>query len=274
MKKIHDYLVCIDSDGCVIDSMTLKHQKAFGPLMIEVFDLDPYREEILDQWDRMNLYSLARGINRFKGLYEILKYTRENYCPISEFEDYEKWIKSTDNFSNQSLEGYLRENPSPILEKVLSWSRLVNQRIEAFDPSEIKAFSQAKLSLEEIKKYADIAIVSSANEKAVREEWQREGLLDFASYICTQEMGTKAYAIAYLEKTYGYEKEKILKIGDALGDYRAAEENQVGFYPIKAQHEEESWRDFRKDHLHSFIENRYRKDYETKLIEDFIENLS
>ena len=33
MKKEHDYLICIDSDGCAMDTMNSKHFDCFGPGM-------------------------------------------------------------------------------------------------------------------------------------------------------------------------------------------------------------------------------------------------
>ena len=29
--KTQDYLVCVDSDGCAMDTMDIKHFKCFGP---------------------------------------------------------------------------------------------------------------------------------------------------------------------------------------------------------------------------------------------------
>ena len=77
-KKNKDFLVCIDSDGCAIDSMNIKHINCFGPEMIGEWGLDEWRGEILDRWNEINLYSLTRGINRFKGLLMALCEIDEN----------------------------------------------------------------------------------------------------------------------------------------------------------------------------------------------------
>ena len=37
--KEKEYLVCIDSDGCAIDSMKIKHTECFGPALAEVWNL-------------------------------------------------------------------------------------------------------------------------------------------------------------------------------------------------------------------------------------------
>ena len=64
----HDFLVCVDSDGCVMDTMNCKHFNCFGPCMVKEWGLDEWQDEILARWNEINLFSMTRGINRFKGL--------------------------------------------------------------------------------------------------------------------------------------------------------------------------------------------------------------
>jgi hypothetical protein len=71
--KKNKFLVCVDSDGCAIDSMDIKHINCFGPCMVDEWELDEHRQPILDRWNDINLYTLTRGINRFKGLIMALK---------------------------------------------------------------------------------------------------------------------------------------------------------------------------------------------------------
>ena len=65
-KRSREFLVCIDSDGCAIDSMNIKHINCFGPRMVDEWNLHQWAEEILESWNRVNLFSMTRGINRFK----------------------------------------------------------------------------------------------------------------------------------------------------------------------------------------------------------------
>jgi len=51
-----EFLVCIDSDGCAINSMECKHRKCFGPYVVDVWNLEAWREEILNRWNDINLY--------------------------------------------------------------------------------------------------------------------------------------------------------------------------------------------------------------------------
>ena len=43
MKK---YLICVDSDGTAMDTMTIKHQRCFGPLIIPTWKLENYQKDL------------------------------------------------------------------------------------------------------------------------------------------------------------------------------------------------------------------------------------
>ena len=45
--KKHDYLVCVDSDGCVMDTMNCKHFHCFGPCMVTEWGLEQWQDAIL-----------------------------------------------------------------------------------------------------------------------------------------------------------------------------------------------------------------------------------
>lgn len=61
-KKKHSHLICLDSDGCAIDGMTVKHIECFVPCAIEEWELEKYQEELLDFWNKINLYTLTKLI--------------------------------------------------------------------------------------------------------------------------------------------------------------------------------------------------------------------
>ena len=87
-------LLCVDSDGCVIDSMNVKHKLCFGPLLIKEWHLEEYREEILALWENFNLYSETRGTNRFRSLALVLKEVNANYRPILGIGNLLHWSQS------------------------------------------------------------------------------------------------------------------------------------------------------------------------------------
>ena len=136
--KKKEYLICVDSDGCAMDTMDIKHIKCFGPCMVEEWGLDTWKEEILNHWNDINLYTMTRGINRFKGLAKVLREIDTSYKKIEDIEILERWVNESDELSNPALERAILENDSVILKKALSWSKSVNENINALPFEEKK----------------------------------------------------------------------------------------------------------------------------------------
>ncbi len=271
-KKTKDFLVCVDSDGCAMDTMDIKHFNSFGPEMIKEWHLEKDAEQIQKRWNEINLYEITRGINRFKGLLQILEEVNENFAPIEGIEDLKEWVNNTKELSNASLERELENKDSAILSKTLVWSENVNKSIKALPPEENAAFEGALEGLEAAHKVANVAIVSSANNEAVMEEWTRFGLIEFTDIILTQEAGTKAACIKNLIPK-GYDLDHVLMVGDAKGDMDAAKVNGVLFYPIQVKNEKKSWEDFRETVLDAFIHGEYKGQMEEEYISQFLKNL-
>ena len=268
--KKKDFIVCIDSDGCAIDSMNIKHFKCFGPCMIKEWGLENWQDEILESWNKVNLFTMTRGINRFKGLATALIEVNEKYIPIEGVEALAKWANEAPELSNRAVEAMISNNP--IFVKALNWSRAVNEGIEALPKEEIKPFDGVKDALVEISKYCDVAVVSSANPEAVKAEWNRFGLMEYVDLLCTQDMGSKAYCIGQIINK-GYDPENVLMCGDAVGDMEAAKSNGVWFYPICVNNEKESWVTFKDTALPCFVERDFNTEYQKELTELFLENL-
>lgn len=271
-KKKKDWIVCIDSDGCAMDTMDIKHIQCFGPCMIQPWELEEWQVPILKRWNEINLYTLTRGINRFKGLALMLSEVNETYCPIAGIDEFVKWVETAKELSNASVKEALKTSGLEIFKKALRWSEDVNQSIAELDEDYLVAFAGVLESIEKIHEVADIAIVSSANEKAVEEEWARCGLLPHVDILLAQNVGSKAYCIQELIAK-GYNKENVLMIGDALGDLEAAKTNGVNFFPILVRKEEESWKNFRENVLDIFINGNYKEAYQQIADADFRNNL-
>lgn len=58
-RKQKEFLVCVDSDGCAMDTMNSKHFYCFGPCMVREWGLEGWQDEILPRWNEINLYSLS-----------------------------------------------------------------------------------------------------------------------------------------------------------------------------------------------------------------------
>lgn len=269
-KKKRDFCVCVDSDGCAMDTMNIKHIRCFGPCMVDEWGLDAWSEAILDRWNVINLFSGTRGINRFKGLSMSLGEINEKYTPIDGVEVLQDWAGHADELSNDSIKKELDRHP--IFCKALNWSIAVNKAIAALPQEEIKPFAQVREALKAAHNKADVVVVSSANPEAVREEWKRFGLVDHVDLLCTQEMGSKAYCISRLcEKGYG--GENILMCGDAPGDEKAALSNGVLYFPILVNREAESWQLFLNEALDRFAGGKYAGAYQAERIAEFRHNL-
>ena len=243
-ERKHDYLVCVDSDGCVMDTMNCKHFHCFGPCMVAEWGLEEWQEEILERWNVINLFSMTRGINRFKGLAMALKEIDGKYRRITGVDALVHWADTAPALSNDGAAKAAAEAADPdarlVLEKALSWSKAVNAAIVKL-PEELKVpYAGAKEGLAAAHAFADVAMVSSANRDAVEEEWGKFGLLRHTDIVLAQDVGSKAACIAEMLK-FGYDPDKVVMVGDAPGDCDAAEKNGVHYYPILVNHEKESW---------------------------------
>ena len=236
-RKSKDFCVCVDSDGCAMDTMNIKHIRCFGPCMVDEWALDEWRDAILDRWNVINLYSGTRGINRFKGLAMALGEISVQYTPVDGVEELIDWAEKAPELSNDAVKQELDRHP--IFRKALNWSIAVNKAIAALPQEEVKPFEHVREALAAAHKAADVVV---------------------------------AYCIARLcEKGYG--RENILMCGDAPGDDRAAEENGVLFFPILVSHESESWKLFLDEALERFAKGSYAGRYQQERRAAFNRNL-
>ncbi len=243
-ERKHDYLVCVDSDGCVMDTMNCKHFHCFGPCMVTEWGLEEWKDEMLARWNEVNLFSMTRGINRFKALAVCLAEIDKKYKPITGIAALVHWAETAPALSNDGVAKAAAEatdaDAKLVLEKALSWSKAVNAAIVEL-PEELKVpYDGAKEGLAAAHQFADVAMVSSANRDAVEEEWGKFGLLEHTDIVLAQDIGSKAACIAAMLK-FGYDLDKVVMVGDAPGDCDAAEKNNVHYYPILVNHEKESW---------------------------------
>ena len=268
-----DYLVCVDSDGCAMDTMDIKHIRCFGPCMVKEWKLEAWEGQILDCWNEINLYSMTRGINRFLALAMALEEINESLPPVEGVEELSAWVKEADELSNGSVQRKAEESGLEIFRKALAWSKAVNQSISELPEETKKPFEGVAEGLKAAHESADVAIVSSANLEAVVEEWQKHGLMDSVDVCLTQNVGSKAYCIGKMLE-YGFAADHVLMIGDAPGDLSAAQKNGVLYYPILVKHEKESWETFVKEALPRFLQGTYKGDYQEQQIQAFRSNLS
>lgn len=272
-KKNREFLVCIDSDGCAMDTMDCKHFHCFGPCMVDEWELGEWKDEILEYWNQVNLYTMTRGINRFLALGKVLMHVSETYRDISLIQEFASWTETAKELSNASVKAAYEQTGQEIFQKALDWSIAVNLAITKLPEELKKPFDGACDGVRTAHEAADVAIVSSANQEAVKEEWEKFGLMESVDICMTQSEGSKAFCIGEMLKK-GYATDHVLMIGDAPGDQAAAEKNGVLYYPILVRKEAQSWKRFTDEALPKFLEGSYNGEYQEQVIREFLENLS
>lgn len=269
----HDSLVGIDSDGCVFDTMEIKQKQCFHGLTIQHFHLEAIDPSVRETLEFVNLYSRWRGTNRFLALlksFELLRKRTEviaSGIQIPDLPSFTAWTQSSPALGNSDLERATELTGDPELASILAWSKAVNAEI-ARKVANTQPFQWAAKGLQAIQAHSDAICVSQTPVEALTREWDSAGILAMVSCIAGQEMGTKAEHIA-LATSGKYFPDRVLMIGDALGDRDAAQANSALFYPIYPSQEEASWERFCSEAYDRFLNGTYAGDYANNLIADF-----
>ena len=237
--KKREFLICMDSDGCVMDTVRIKHSTVMCPELIRVFALDDHADFITAAWDEINLHTITRGISRFESVRLVFDRLKNRGIEIPGSEDIAAWVDTATELSTASLQRALEPT---------------------FEP-----FPGVEESLRQLHAVADVAVVSAANESAIASEWKRYGLARHADVIFGQEVGSKANSIATM-LACGYESRKVMMVGDAMGDAQAAAANGVAFVPILPGREADSWRRLQEEALPKLLHGTFSPAYQAELL--------
>lgn len=273
LKKEHEFLVGIDSDGCVFDTMEIKHKECFIPNIINHWELQAVSKYAREAGEFVNLYSKWRGINRFPALlmvFDLLKEREEvikRGIAIPEAVSLRKWTETETKLGNPALEKAVTESDDPVLKQALVWSKAVNLSVADIVRG-VPPFPYVRESLRKVSDLADVIVVSATPDEALVREWQEHGIDGYAKAIAGQEMGSKKEHLAFAMDNR-YAPDHVLMIGDAPGDLKAAKANGALFYPINPGNEDASWQRFSEESFDRFIKGSYSGAYEEKLIAEF-----
>ena len=262
--KKREFLVCLDSDGCVMDTVRLKHCSVFCPELIRVFGLEQYNDYITEAWEDINLRSITRGISRFESVVQVFDRLKNRGVEIPGSDEIADWVANSSELSTATLKAEVTRTGSAALRKLQQWNTTCNRRIQALEPT-FEPFPGVENSLRQLHAVADVAVVSAANESAIASEWNRYGLARHADVIFGQEVGSKANSIAAM-LACGYESRKVMMVGDAMGDAQAAAANGVAFVPILPGREAESWRRLQEEALPKLLHGTFRPEYQAELL--------
>ena len=274
LEPTHSFFVGIDSDGCAFDTMEIKHKECFIPNIIKHWGLQAVSKYARETAEFVNLYSSWRGINRWPALVMVFDLLRERAEVIArgvippQAPRLREFI-AADGFpkSNDGLEAFMASHSGPELETALRWTRAVNADVAEM-VHDVPPFPHVRESLAALSDIADMIVVSATPVEALAREWQEHDIARYMRAIAGQEMGSKARHLE-LAARGRYPADRILMIGDAPGDLKAARANGALFYPINPGHEEESWQLFRDQAMERFLSGSYAGEYEVALIADF-----
>ena len=171
--KKREFLICMDSDGCVMDTVRIKHSTVMCPELIRVFALDDHADFITAAWDEINLHTITRGISRFESVRLVFDRLKNRGIEIPGSEDIAAWVDTATELSTASLQRELQKTGSLALRKLQEWNNACNRRIQALEPT-FKPFPGVEYSLHQLHTVADVAVVSAANESAIASEWARD----------------------------------------------------------------------------------------------------
>jgi phosphoglycolate phosphatase-like HAD superfamily hydrolase len=273
LKPGKEFFIGIDSDGCAFDTMEIKQKECFCPNFIRYFKMQPVSKFARETWEFVNLYSTNRGCNRFLAVNESLRLLaarpeiKARNFTVPSAEPLIEWTKRESKLGNPALKKYASEVNDPFINQTLEWSLKVNEDIEKMVFG-ITPFPFVRECLEKIKSKADAMVVSQTPFDALSREWRENKIDHYLSFIAGQEHGTKSEHLKYAAKGK-YDDDKILMVGDANGDLKAARSNGVLFYPINPGHEESSWERLYKEGLDKFFEGTFKGTYENDLIGEF-----
>ncbi len=178
----------------------------------------------------------------------------------------DEWIQRETKLGNATLNAEVKGGNKG-LEHIKVWSDAVNQAVEDIVHG-VPPFPLVRESLARLNQSADAMCISQTPADALKREWAEHGIDGFVKMIAGQEMGTKTEHLRFAAKDK-YAPTKILMVGDAPGDFKAAKGNNALFFPINPGSEEKSWERFFGEALDRFFKGTYAGDYEAALVKEF-----
>ncbi|HWE36412.1 MAG TPA: HAD family hydrolase [Isosphaeraceae bacterium] len=260
-----DFFIGIDSDGCAFDTMEVKHKECFIPQIVRSYGLAAISKFAREAAEFVNLYSTSRGVNRFPALTATMDLlqdrpeVRRRGFEVPPLRGLRAWIARETKLANPTLEAEADRTGDPDLRRALEWSEAVNATIREV-VRDVPPFPSVRESLAAMRGRADVLVVSATPGEALRREWHEHGLAGDVALIAGQEAGSKAEQLR-LTSSGRYAPGRVLIVGDAPGDRKAAEAVGALFYPIEPGLEDESWARFLGEALPRFFAGTYAGAY-------------
>lgn len=269
----HDAFVGVDSDGCVFDTMEIKQKQCFHGLIVSHWGLEAIEPALREAAEFVNLYSIWRGQNRFIALAKMFELLATHPDVVRggqrlpALAGLHRLVKAGVNLTEARLLQEATTTGDADLHALHAWSLDVNAAVTR-TVSHVPPFVWARRSLEHLRQHAEVLCVSQTPTDALVREWTSNDIAHLIDGIAGQEIGTKSEHLA-LATGGRYASHRVLMIGDAPGDHKAALANHALFYPINPAHEEASWARFFHEACARFLNGTYAGEYQDARLAEF-----
>ena len=276
----HEFFVGIDSDGCVFNSMEVKHNDCFSVNLVKHFGLASISRQVHQAWDFVNLYSTTRGTNRFKAILLVCDFLREMSLvqkmgvAVPELSHLREWSETETKLGNPALQAAIDNATGERLDEltqVMAWSLGVNESVAEIVYN-LPPFPGVRETLQRLQGQSDVIVVSATPDEALIREWAEHEIDAYVALIAGQEMGTKTEHLTITTKDR-YPENHVLMLGDSPGDLKAARDVGALFFPVNPGSEDTSWQLFLDEAMDKFFNGQYAGAYEDTLIDKFQELL-
>src|SRR5690606_37870826 len=249
----------------------------FIPNTIYYYGLQSVSKYAREVAEFVNLYSEWRGVNRYPALKLTLELLAERPEVIRRGvrmkspDALGRFIDSGKPLANANLSEEVATTGDADLRLALEWSESVNRDIARMVHG-VSPFPGVRDCLEYLSERADMMVVSATPVAALKSEWEEHDLARFVQLIAGQEAGSKQDTLAAAIRA-GVSRDRVLVVGDAPGDLKAARANGCHFFPLVPGEEEESWRRLRDEALDLFFTGRFAGEYELARVDAFLAKL-
>ena len=197
IPKRHDFFVGIDSDGCVFDTMEVKHKECFIPNIIQFFEpgrglqVRPRGRRV-----RQPLFAVA-------GDQSLPRPGADPRPPGRSARGRPPWVpacracrasgrgsSARRSSATPTLRAEVERTDDPDLVVTLEWSEAVNRAIGEI-VHDVPPFPFVRESLAAIDGRADVMVCSATPGEALEREWPEHGLAGHVALIAGQERGSK-----------------------------------------------------------------------------------